>query len=150
MNAQQNQSPKHLQRRVSASEGSPLAIHCAWTLAKLLGINDFEDPNPFGFDSAEDCLREAEELGYREGLTGAVPSWFVGTPLAKAWHAGEDLRCKCEMYRGGTQEEWDALSPEEQSASWDSFHDLCASGVGERHHFYELLMKEWMVGYVGH
>ncbi|PNE59776.1 hypothetical protein A8H39_01105 [Paraburkholderia fungorum] len=150
MNAQRNQSLNHLQRRVSASEGSPLAIHCAWTLANLLGINDFEDPNPFGFDSTEDCLRESEALGYREGLTGTVPFWFAGTPLATAWNAGADFRCECEMYRGGTQEEWDALSPEEQSASCDSFHDLCASGVGERHHFYDLLMKKWMVGYVGH
>lgn len=144
MNAQQNKD------RVSAREGTPLAIHCAWTLANLLGLSDLDSHNPLELDSAEDCLREAEELGYREELDATVPLWFVGTPLEQAWNAGANLRCECEMYRGGTREEWDALSPEEQSASWDSFHELCASGVGERHWFYDLLMKEWMVGYVGH
>ncbi|QUN44944.1 hypothetical protein KEH59_01525 (plasmid) [Burkholderia contaminans] len=51
---------------------------------------------------------------------------------------------------GGTKEEWDALSPEAQAASWDSFDVLCARGIGDTHHFYQVLMKQCMVGYVGH
>ncbi|VWC79323.1 hypothetical protein BLA39750_01079 [Burkholderia lata] len=150
MNTQQYKASQPLVSRVSASAGTPLDIRCAWGLANVLSIEDFESPNVHHFDSIQDCLQEAEALGYREGLTGTLPSCFVGTPLAGAWNSGAVIRSECEESRGGTKEEWDALSPEAQSASWDSFHEQCASGVGDTHRFYNLLMKEWMVGYVGH
>ncbi|MDN7445575.1 hypothetical protein QZM64_41155 [Burkholderia cepacia] len=150
MNTEQYEASKLLRSRVSLSAGTPLDIRCAWGLANVLSIEDDESPNAHHFDSIQDCLREAEALGYRDGLNGTVPTWFIGTPLARAWEAGAASRSECAEYREGTQEEWDAMSPEAQSASWDSFHEQCARGVGDSHRFYNLLMKEWMVGYVGH
>ena len=150
MNTQQYEASTSLQIRVSARTGSPLDIRCAWGLANLLSLADYATPNPHGFDTVEDCMHEAEAMGYRDGLKAALPQWFVGTPLASAWDAGAASRCECEMYRGGSKDEWDALSPEARSANWESFHEHCAAGVGDRHYFFELLMKEWMVGYVGH
>lgn len=135
-------------RKVSAAEGSPLAVHCAWTLAKMLGINDLGDFNPHGLSTVDDCLQEAEALGYRDGAQDAVPVWFVGTPLAESWDSGAQARC--EAGQAGTQEEWDAMSQEDQEESSNSFHEMCERGVGDNHRFYDLLMSRWLVGYCGH
>lgn len=153
MNEKLQQHLGRVSRFVSAGTGTASAIHGAWMLANLLGINNYKDFNPHGLDSVQDCLVEADALGNREGLHAAeadVPHWFVGTELADAWKGGFAFRREYEEDRGGTQEEWDALSAEEQDASWDSFHDLCASGVGDRHPYYELLMSKHLVDYVGH
>ena len=53
-------------------------------------------------------------------------------------------------FESGTVEEWNALSSEEQSSEWDSFHSLCAQGIGDEMYFYRVLMDKWLVGYVGH
>ncbi|BBA45469.1 TPA: hypothetical protein ACK3Q6_007024 [Burkholderia cepacia] len=150
MNTQQYKASQPLLYRVSASAGTALDIRCAWGLANVLSIEDSESPNVHHFDSIEDCLQEAEALGYRDGLASTLPPCFVGTALAGAWNVGAANRSECEESRGGTKEEWDALSPEAQAASWDSFDVLCARGIGDTHHFYQVLMKQCMVGYVGH
>lgn len=50
----------------------------------------------------------------------------------------------------GTEDEWNALSAEEQSSEWGRFHEKCAQGIGDEMYFYRVLMNMWLVGYVGH
>jgi hypothetical protein len=146
----QSQTLFGLHLKVSNCKGSPLDIRCGWALAKILGVDDFDDANPLGIDSVFGWLEEAEALGYRDGLKGDVPLLFVGTPLEIHWKSGANDRSEYEATRGGTEEEWDALPPDVQDPKWDSFHELCARGIGDEHHFYDVLMAKWLVGYVGH
>lgn len=50
----------------------------------------------------------------------------------------------------GLRDERDALTVEEQSAEWDSFHEANAIGTADDLYFYEILMAEYLVDYVGH
>ncbi len=50
----------------------------------------------------------------------------------------------------GTQEEWDALTDEEQDDQWETFHYLCAQGIADDMYFYRVMMNQHLVGYVGH
>lgn len=139
-----------LNLKVSQCNGAPLDIRCGWSLATVLGVNDHSDTTSIGVDATHWWLSEAETLGYRDGLTETVPLHFVGTPLEGAWESGAKARDFCEAYRGGTQQEWNALSSEAQDRYWDSFHDMCDRGIGDDHYYYEILMARHLVGYVGH
>ena len=50
----------------------------------------------------------------------------------------------------GSEAEWQSLSDEEQREAWDEFHARCAEGVADSLYFYAVLMKQHLVGYVGH
>ncbi|MFP3637555.1 hypothetical protein [Paraburkholderia sp. SIMBA_054] len=131
---------------------SPLDIRCGFALASLLGVEDFESFNSVGIDPISHWEHAAEQLGYQADAGEALPPLFVGTSLADRWECGRRDRDLTDFHESqeGTQEEWDALSAEEQSAEWDEFHELCAAGVGERSYYYRILMDRWLVGYVGH
>ena len=49
----------------------------------------------------------------------------------------------------GTRDEWNTLTAEEQSAEWDSFHQKNATGTADDLYFYEVMMVDYLVGYVG-
>ena len=49
----------------------------------------------------------------------------------------------------GTRGEWDTLTVEEQSSEWDSFHEANATGTADRLYFYEVMMCDYLDGYVG-
>jgi len=119
-------------------------------LACILKIDGSDDFNAIGISDRYEWMDAAEGLGYSTAPGADVPAWFKDTPLAGRWEAGHRFRCECESNRPGTQEEWDQLSDGEKSSEWESFHDLCARGIGDEHSFYSLLMRKWMVGYVGH
>ena len=55
-----------------------------------------------------------------------------------------------EPISSGTVEEFDALSNEEQSEWWNTFHDKCAQGTADDLYFYRVLMDKFLVNYVGH
>jgi hypothetical protein len=48
------------------------------------------------------------------------------------------------------QEEWSSLTPQEQSAEWDSFHEANAIGNADDLYFYDILMACYLIDYVGH
>lgn len=50
----------------------------------------------------------------------------------------------------GTEEEWNALSREQQDVQWETFHELNVLGTADNMYFYKVMMKEFLVGYVGH
>jgi hypothetical protein len=50
----------------------------------------------------------------------------------------------------GTRIEWNALTVEEQSVEWDSFHEANATGTADNLYFYEVMMADYLVDYVGH
>lgn len=50
----------------------------------------------------------------------------------------------------GSREEWDALTAEDQSEQWESFHEMDASGTADTLYFYEVVMAEHLIDYVGH
>lgn len=64
--------------------------------------------------------------------------------LEAAYHHAESA------FKYGTEEEWEALSDDRKASEWDRFHYQCAQGVGDEMYFYPVLMKWWLVGYVGH
>lgn len=47
-------------------------------------------------------------------------------------------------------EEFNALSEVEQNEQWEDFHSKCAEGTADNMYFYDVLMSQWLVGYVGH
>jgi hypothetical protein len=44
--------------------------------------------------------------------------------------------------RNTLQAQWECLSPEEKDSQCESFHHLCAQGIGDLHQFYPLLMPQ--------
>jgi len=50
----------------------------------------------------------------------------------------------------GTRDKWNALNPEEKSAEWTSFHEANAIGTADELYFYEVMMADFLVDYVGH
>jgi hypothetical protein len=48
------------------------------------------------------------------------------------------------------QEEWDALSREQQEDQWEKFQDLNARGIADDMYFYQVLMRMHLENYVGH
>lgn len=48
------------------------------------------------------------------------------------------------------EQEWDAMTPEEQEEQWESFHEENAAGTADNLYFYEVMMARHLVGYVGH
>lgn len=77
------------------------------------------------------------------------PILFRGTPIAKSYAAGV-LHGQSPSDNVGTQEEWDALSFDEQMREWDTFHDFCMLGIADEMYFYGILMSKHLVGYVGY
>lgn len=115
-----------------------------------------------GFD-AKHHLEEAERMAQECGIEDyfrhrTLPKFFDSEPvLIQAWELGAayaaytaEYVAQSHDFLGGTKDEWDALTLEEQQESWESFHGLCAQGRGEEHDFYSFLMNKWLVGYAGH
>lgn len=126
-------------------------IRVAFAHAKLLAVLSAQQSE----DAIEDVASKAEHLGYSDYLQGehAVPAMFQGeADLSSAWEYGQDAALNRELVEQsqGTRAEWDALSPEEQFAEWDGFHDACALGVADDLYFYQVMMSMHLVGYVGH
>lgn len=87
-----------------------------------------------------------------------VPIFFMGTVLESVYVEGQragaydsDLSEEIESrLRAGSQENWDTLSPDEQDAHWDEFHERCLTGTADDMTFYDLMMSIHQIGYVGH
>ena len=47
-------------------------------------------------------------------------------------------------------DEWTALTVEEQSAEWDSFHEANMIGIADDLYFYDAMMALYLIDYVGH
>lgn len=92
---------------------------------------------------------------YVMGLNNFLPriaAYFEGTPLKKDYLAGhrEYQKYLDNLPACGSLDEFNALSAEERSKEWDEFHSLCAQGIADDMYFFDVMMKQWLVGYVGH
>lgn len=104
----------------------------------------------------DECLvdginSDAYVLGLNNFNPGIV-AYFEGTPLMTSYLAGhrEHQEYLDDLPASGSLKEFNALSDEERSKEWDEFHALCAQGIADDMYFYEVMMKQWQVGYVGH
>jgi len=61
----------------------------------------------------------------------------------------EDCPDYFESVECGSQEEWDALTDLERERQWDVFHDRNAEGTADELYFYDVMMAQHLVGYVG-
>jgi len=99
----------------------------------------------------------AWNLGFNNP-TVPVPAFFNGTVLEKIYSEGQKERAYAielaedqeEWIKSGSQERWDALSPDEQFEHWEEFHERCLVGTADEMTFYDLMMSIHQIGYVGH
>lgn len=115
-------------------------------LYQSIGLESFAE------DELCEALSEAHSDGCYDCQSGSSMSQlFRGEPsLVSAYKDGFDAAGMNELYGTGTQEEWHALTKEQQDVEWDNFHDLCAQGIADEMYFYDVMMKMHLVGYVGH
>ncbi len=91
-----------------------------------------------------------------EAVTGKSPD--TSTVIAAHYDAymdayselkGEEHRAETD-FQSGTNAEWEALTDAEKAGHWEQFHCLCEQGTADQMYFYQVLMNQWLVGYVGH
>lgn len=123
-----------------------LKLRCDLALVTLCRKHGLETPV-----DESDLAGEAHSLGYSHSDAPSPSILFRGTVLANHYSAGAYCHyLHCTNDNVGTQEEWDALTLDQQFSEWEEFHELCMIGVADEMYFYEVLMRQHLVGYVGH
>ncbi len=128
-----------------------LDIRSDYGLVKVLMASGIAVPNPQVSFDLVDVKTEAYLLGMEYAFQD-MPLLFSGTSLADSWECGKEYRERyCDdLPVFGTEEEWQALSSDQQNEEWDEFHDRCAIGTADDMYFYSVMMNKFLVGYVGH
>lgn len=101
----------------------------------------------------EEIRAQAFCLGQVYPHSDSIFDYLEGTPLQVEYVAGgyfapsqhDERECN-----SGTLREWKALPENEREEHWENFHEQCLQGTADDMYFYDVMMRIFLVGYVGH